>query len=223
MFTERLHDLQENIVIFAGLVESMIEHAIMGLTRHDGQMLQAVIEDMEQRANAYEIDIDGRGMNVIAQYHPMAKDLRSVLMIYNINAALERIGDHAVNIALNAREIINHPPVKRFIDIPRMSELARNMLSGAIESFIRDDPLKAQSVCEQDDAIDGLRDQIIRELVTFMAEKPSLISDCLHIMRIADNLERIADLTTNICEDVIFMSTGRVIKHHCGDGEGHSA
>jgi len=138
-------------------------------------------------------------------------------MTYNMNTALERMADHSVNIAKCAFELIKQPPIKPFIDIPRMNELARRMLADSINAFIGNDADLAHKVCKSDCLVDGLRDQIMRELITFMAADPSIISGCIQILRIAENLERIADLSTNIAEDAIFIASGEVIKHHRRD------
>jgi|YNPBryantNP2012_1023418.scaffolds.fasta_scaffold02223_2 phosphate transport system protein len=218
MLQERLHELKGLCVEFTTLVIHMTDGSISGLIERDEQRLRTVIEEDEPRANAFEIDIEERCTNLMAQFHPLAKDLRTILMIYNMSGSLERMGDHAVNIAQSSRELIMQPPIKKFIDIPRMNELVRGMLSDVVSSLIHEDYDLALKICQRDDTIDGLRDQITRELITHMTENPSRITGCIHILRIAENLERIADLTTNISEDIIFISQGKVIKHHILDG-----
>lgn len=219
MLHERINELKEQIVAFAALIEMMTERSVQGLVDRDARLLHSLIDSDEPRANAYEIQIDDLCTILIAQYQPMAKDLRTILMIYNINGSLERIGDHAVNIAQNGLELLDRPPIKKYIDIPRMKDLVVRMLSDSIAALVQENSGLALEVCTRDDAIDGLRDQITRELMTFMTENPSIISPCLRIMRIAENLERIADLTTNISEDIVFLSQGKVIKHHLHDGK----
>ena len=135
-------------------------------------------------------------------------------MILRMNNDLERIGDHAVNISQSALVLIEQPLVKPFIDIPRMAEEVKHMINDAIVSFINKDSHLAKKVCERDSVVDSLRDQIIRELITYMISDPSTIQRSLHIMNVSKNLERIADLSTNICEDVIFLVDAKVIKHH---------
>jgi phosphate transport system protein len=135
-------------------------------------------------------------------------------MILHINSTLERIGDHAVTIAESGLFLIERPPVKPLIDIPRMVDVVKTMISDSITSFINEDAGLARNVCERDNIVDGLRNQIMRELITFMTSDPSTIERALQIMKISSNLERIADLATNICEDVIYMVKGQVIKHH---------
>ncbi|MCX5900758.1 MAG: phosphate signaling complex protein PhoU [Proteobacteria bacterium] len=214
MQPERLNELKSEIIQFSAHIERMIDKSVKGLVSRNEALLLEVVDQDEPRANRFELDIDEACTNLIAQFQPMARELRTILVVYDMNAALERMGDHAVNISKNALELIQVPPIKPFIDIPRMSELVRGMLADVLDAFINEDPQLAMEVCRRDSVIDDMRNQILRELVTFMTENPSIISHCINILRIAENLERIADLTTNIAEDTIFMLQGRVIKHH---------
>ena len=214
MQPEKLNELKGEIIQFSAHIERMIDKSVKGLVSRNEALLLELIDQDEPKANRFELDIDEACTNLIAQFQPMARELRTILVVYDMNAALERMGDHAVNISKNALELIRVPPIKPFIDIPRMNELARGMLSDVIQSFINEDPQLALEVCRRDSIIDDLRNQILRELITFMTENPSIISHFINILRIAENLERIADLTTNIAEDTIFMLQGRVIKHH---------
>jgi len=214
MQPEKLNELKGAIIQFSAHIERMIYKSVKGLVSRDEALLLELIDQDEPKANRFELDIDEACTNLIAQFQPMARDLRTILVVYDMNAALERMGDHAVNVARNAGELIKSPPIKPFIDIPRLSDLVRGMLADVLDAFINEDPQLAMEVCRHDSIVDGLRDQILRELITFMTENPSIISSCINILRIAENLERIADLTTNIAEDTIFMLQGRVIKHH---------
>ena len=135
-------------------------------------------------------------------------------MILKMNNDLERIGDLAVNIAESSLFLMGKPPVKPLIDLPRMAEEVMLMLRNSILAFINEDTELAIEVCKHDDMVDALRDQIYRELITYMMSDPSTIERALHLMRISRNLERIADLATNICEDAIYTAEGKVIKHH---------
>ena len=214
MQPERLNELKSEIIQFSAHIERMIDKSVKGLVSRNEALLLEVVDQDEPRANRFELDIDEACTNLIAQFQPMARELRTILVVYDMNAALERMGDHAVNISKNALELIPVPPIKPFIDIPRMSELVRGMLADVLDAFINEDPQLAMEVCRRDSIIDDLRNQILRELITFMTENPSIISHGISILRIAENLERIADLATNIAEDTIFMLQGRVIKHH---------
>jgi phosphate transport system protein len=217
MLEEKIVNLKRELVEYAGLVESMIEKAVKGLLERDPDYFVDVIEKDEAKVNRYEIEIDELGTALIAQHEPKAKDLRTILMIMKMGNDLERMGDHAVNIAQSGMYLIERPLVKPLIDVPRMSELTIGMLKDSIVAFINEDARLARSVCERDGEVDGLRDQLFRELITYMVSDTKTIERSLHLTRIAGNLERIADLSTNICEDVIFMVKGQVIKHHQAD------
>ncbi len=214
MFEKELINLKKEIINYALHVEKMIEKSLKGLLEKKDSFLKEVIEKDENFANETEIKIDEMGISAIAKYEPKAKNLRSVLMILKINNDLERMADHAVNIAESALFLIERPQVKPYIDLPRMAEETVKMLKDSIDSFIDENPELAKSVCERDDIVDSLRDQIVRELITYMISDPSTIERALHLIKIAQNLERIADLATNICEDVIFIVKGKIIKHH---------
>jgi phosphate transport system protein len=219
MLEEKLANLKRELVEYAGLVEAMTEKAVKGLLQREPDYFREVIEDDEAKANRLEVEIDELGTSLIAQFEPKAKDLRTALMIMKMSNDLERMGDHAVNIAQSGQYLIERPMVKPLIDIPRMSEVTIGMLRDSIVAFINEDAELAKSVCERDSIVDGLRDQLFRELITFMVTDSKTIERSLHLTRVAGNLERIADLSTNICEDVIFMVNGQVIKHHAADEE----
>ncbi|HOJ14674.1 MAG TPA: phosphate signaling complex protein PhoU [Deltaproteobacteria bacterium] len=210
----KIVQLKKEITEFATLVESMVDKSVSGLEERRVDLLMEVIERDEPRANDHEMDIDERCVSIIAQHQPAGRPLRTVLMVSHINSTLERVADHAVTIAESALYLISRPPVKQLIDIPRMAQMVEIMIKDSITSFLNDDAELAKGVCERDDTVDGLRDQIVRELITYMTSDPATIERALHLMKITSNLERIADLATNICEDVIYMVKGKVIKHH---------
>jgi phosphate transport system protein len=182
-------------------------------------MLLDVMEKDEPKANDWEIALDELCTYTIAQFTPRAKDLRTILMTLRMNNDLERMGDHAVNIAEDSLYLIERPPVKPLIDIPRMAEEATSMTRDSLLSFLREDAALAKRVCERDSIVDGCGKQVLRELITYMTSDPATIERSLHLLNIARNLERIADLSTNIGEDVIFMVEGRIIKHHRDEGQ----
>jgi len=219
MLEEKTNELKKDLVEFATLVEHMIEKSIRGLLEKKSDLLVEVIEEDEPKANGMEIEIDELCTTLIAQFEPKAKGLRIILMGGKMCKDLERMGDHAVNIAESGLFLIERPPVKPLIDIPRMAEIVIKMVKDSINAFINEDTQLAQNVCERDNMVDDLKDQIIRELITYMTSEPATIERSLHLLRIAGNLERIADLSTNICEDIIFMTKGKVIKHHVLNGE----
>jgi phosphate transport system protein len=214
MLHDRINDLKSELIEYAALVERMIDNSIRGLIERKKALLVETIEGDEPEANRIEVALDEHGTTMIAQFEPKAKDLRTVLMILRMNNDLERVADHAVNIAESALYLIERPQVKPLIDIPRMAEVSKEMLRGSIDSFIREDVDLAEEVCGRDDDVDGLQERIMKELIELMGRDPAKIERSFHLIRISKNLERIADLSTNIGEDVVFMSKGRVIKHH---------
>ncbi len=214
MLEERMQELKKKLMEYSSLVEDILNEVIHGLLKKDGRMLRDVINNREPLANSYETDIDEMCVQIIAQYQPTAVNLRTILMIMKMNNDLERMADHAVNISESGLYLIERPLVKPMIDLPRMAEVTAGMMKDAIGSFVNEDAELAQDVCMRDTTVDNFMDQIMRELITFMISDPQTIERALHLSRIAHNLERIADLSTNIGEDVIFIVKGRVIKHH---------
>ena len=214
MLEEKLNELKKKLIKEASLAQDMVKKSIEGLIKKRKEILEKVTKEYEPKMNELEIELDELCTNLIALYQPEAGDLRTILMILKMNNDLERIGDLAVNISESALYLIEKPPVKPLIDIPRMAEESIDMLKNAINSFINKDANLAKSVCEKDSVVDNLRDQILRELITYMSSDPSTIERSIHLIRISRCLERIADLSTNICEDVIFMVEGKIIKHH---------
>jgi len=214
MIEEKIAISKKKILEFCLLVEEMIDGSISGLLNKNREILKKIIEEYEVKANNFEIEIDEICIETIAQFEPKAKNLRTILMILKINNDLERIGDHAVNISESALFLIEKPQVKPLIDIPRMAEKTIEMVKLSINAFINEDVSLARKVCSNDDIVDNLRDQIMRELITYMISDSHTIERSLHLLRISQNLERIADLSTNISEDVIYMVEGKIIKHH---------
>ena len=211
---DKIIALKGDLLEFASLVEKMIEGSITGLLKKDTRLLKKVIEQHEPKANKFEIVIGERCVELIAQFQPKVKELRTILMVMQMNNDFERMGDHAVNIAESSLFLIERPAVKPLIDIPRMAELSINMLKDSLRSFTDEDSKLAMSVCKRDSEVDALGEQVLRELITFMSADTSTIERSLQLLRIARNLERIGDLSTNICEDTIFIAEGKVIKHN---------
>jgi phosphate transport system protein len=217
MLKERIVELKKNLTEFASLIENILEKSLKGLLRREKELLSGVIERDEPKTNDLEIEIEEQCISLLAQYQPEAKDLRTILMILKMNNDLERMGDHAVNICESALYLIERPEVKPLLDLPRMAEETKTMVRDSITAFINEDTKLAQSVCERDNTIDNLREQTIRELITYMTSDATTIERSLHLMRISHNFERIADLATNICEDVIYIVEGHIIKHRHED------
>ena len=213
MNKNKMIELKKMIIEQSSIVEKMIEKAMNGLINKDKNILEEVIQIDETRVNRNDILIDELCVNILALFQPEAKDLRTTMMISKMGVDLERIGDSAVNIAESALYLISKPIVKPYRDLPRMAEVTVKMLNDSINSFINKSEMLAISVCKSDSVVDELRDQIIRELITYMFSDPHTIERSLHLIRISDNLERIADLSTNIAEDTIYIIKGKVIKH----------
>jgi len=214
MLEKEITSLKKRLFEYAGLVENMIDKSIKGLLKKDKGLLDEVAEKDEPMANDTEIELDDLCITLIAKYQPTAKDLRTITMIAQMNNDLERMADLAVNIVESSLFLIERPPVKPLIDIPKMAEIAIKMLKDSLDSFTHEDPELARSVCERDEIMDDLKDQVFRELITHMMSNPAVIERSMHLIRVSNSLERIADLSTNICEDVIFIVEGKVIKHH---------
>ena len=218
MLEEKITNIKRNLIEYAGLVENMIDKALQGLLERELQPLNEVIEKDEVRSNKFELEIDEMCLATIAQFQPKARDLRTILMVLRINNDLERIADHAVNIAESSAFLIERPVLKPLIDVPRMSQISVRMLKDSINAFINEDVELAYDVCMRDSGVDNLRDQILRELIMFMSSSPTTIERAFQLIRISSNLERIADLSTNISEDIIFMVQGKVVKHYAEEG-----
>jgi phosphate transport system protein len=214
MVERKIEEVKEKLIEFSEIVKGMLKKSIKGLVERDEKPLKEVIEEDEMKCNDLEIEIDEMCIHIIAQFEPRAKHLRTIFLALKMNNDLERMGDHAVNISQSGLFLISKPQVKPLLDIPRMAEEVSKMLEDSLKSFVNEDAALAKSVCERDDIIDDYREQIVRELITYMLSDPSTIERALHLIRISGNLERIADLTTNICEDVIFMVKGELMKHH---------
>lgn len=213
MLADKITDLKRTIVKYSILVREMIEKSVMSLLDDNECLAKEVIEVYEPKVNEGELQIDEECIALIALYHPEAKSLRIVMMIAKMVNDLERMGDKAVNIAESALALINKPRVKPYIDIPRMKDETIRMLDDSLSAFVNEDTTLAYDVLNRDDTVDELRDQIIRELITYMAADTKVIDPSLHLLRIARNLEKIADITSNICEEVIYIKEGKVVKH----------
>jgi phosphate transport system protein len=213
MLEDKIMELKEKIVKYAAIVREMIDKSVEALMQRDVNLAKEVIEVHEPKVNEQEILIDEECITAIARYQPEAKSLRMVMMISKMVTDLERMGDKAVNIAESAIYLSDKPLVKPLIDTPRMRDETILMLDDSITAFVNEDAALAYDVLKRDDIVDDLRDQILRELITYMLADPAVIERSLHLLRIARNLEKIADITSNICEEVIYIKEGKVVKH----------
>jgi phosphate transport system protein len=200
------------------MAEERVRLSVQALVEGDPVLVEEVLAG-DTPINVLHIEIDDRCLKLLALHQPMAVDLRAIVAAVKINTDLERVGDLAVNIAEAARRYGTHPPVKKLIDIPRMATIAQRMLRDSLDAFVRRDVDLAQQVLNQDDILDGLKTQVFRELLTYMLQDPATIEPALDLILISRHLERIGDHATNIGEDVIFMVSGRDVRHHAGDSE----
>ena len=213
MIGKRIALLKEKLLRMANIAESMVQDSMKAVVEKDSKLVEQVINVKEPLVNNLEIDIDEDAIETLALFEPKARDLRTVVMIMKMNNDLERVGDLATNVAEFALELIPQPDVKPYIDLPKMVDISVKMLDDAIASFISQDAELGRDVCRRDDMVDALNEQIIRELVTYMLEDPTTINRALTIIRITENIERVADLATNIGEDVVYIVESEVIKH----------
>jgi phosphate transport system protein len=216
-FDEQLRELREHLLAMGSLAETMIVKSVKALVERSESLVQEVFsheEEMDQRC----IEIDERCFTLLALRQPMASDLRFIAAAIKINSDLERIGDLAVNIAHATTFIISQPLLKPLIDIPRMAQLCQEMVKKSLDAFVARDPELAMIVIESDDSIDVLRDQVFRELLTYMMTDPSTVPRALDLILVSRCLERIADHATNIAEDVVYIVRGEDIRER-GDKE----
>jgi len=211
-FQEELDELKGRLLEMGGLAEDRLRLAVRGLVERDGTLVDKVLTG-DAAINQLHIDIDDRCFKLLALHQPMAVDLRSIVAAVKINTDLERVGDLAVNISEAVRRYLQHPPVKELIDIPRMAELAQDMLRDALDAFVRRDVALAQHVLAQDDTLDGLKSRVFRELLTYMLKDSATIEPALDLILISRHLERTGDHATNVAEDVIFMVSARDVRH----------
>jgi phosphate transport system protein len=212
-FEDQLQELKGRLVTMGTAAESMIERAVKALLERDPSRLPEVFKT-EQEVNELHIEVDERVINLIALHHPVATDLRMAVMCSKIAGELERIGDQAVNICQNTTELLRYPPLKPLIDIPLMAEIARRMLRESLDAFVRLDAALAQKVLDTDDEVDAFKNQIFRELLTYMMSDPGTIPRALALILISRNLERVGDHATNVAEEVIYAAQGRDVRHH---------
>jgi phosphate transport system protein len=207
-YAHQLKDLRSSVVTMASMVDKAINNAVVALGQRDVPLAQQVVAE-DRAINEHRWQTEELALLLIATQAPMAKDLRTIAAAIHIVTDLERMADHAAGIAKIAIQTADQAPLKPLIDIPRMSEIARAMLHDAITAYIEDDQAAARAIVARDDAMDGLYDQIYRELLTFMLADPTTIDQATHLLWVAHNLERIADRVTNICERVVFAATGQ--------------
>ncbi len=211
-FDQEMKELQDAILRLGGMVERNIYQAVEALKNRDLLVAEKVI-DADLEVDELENEVEEECIRLIALRQPMAKDLRAITTAMKITHELERMGDLAVNIADRTLELCQEPPLKPLIDIPRMAEHAQRMLRKSLDAFMREDVALALEVCDSDDLLDQLNEQVFRELISYMIEDPKSISRATRLVLVARYLERFGDLATNIGEVVVFMVEGRNIRH----------
>ena len=214
-FHQELQHLQEETLVMSNMVEKAIERSVTSLKTRNPEMAQHVIEE-DGVINQQRFEIEEGCLLLIARQQPMASDLRVLAALLNIITDLERMGDHAAGIAKITLMVGDEPPLKPLIDIPRISEIAEEMLRGSLNAVVERNVAEAQRIARRDDEVDELYNQVYRELLTFMMADPGTINRAIHLLWVAHNLERIADRVTNICERVLFLVTGRMVEMKSG-------
>ena len=206
---EQLNSLQKDLLAMGDLVDRAIERSIQALANRDLALAEKIIQE-DETINRAQRDLDEKCLVLLATQQPLAGDLRAIIAVSNIATELERIGDYAKGIAKITIMMGDQPLLKPLIDVPRMAEKGRQLLRQQLEAFINRDAEAARRLAAEDDVVDGLYDQVYRELMFFMMQDPKTIGRATHLLWVAHNLERIADRTTNIGERVVFLVTGQV-------------
>jgi phosphate transport system protein len=211
-YERALQDIKENLLYLGGLTEKAIQNAMKSLLDRNSDLAREVIE-ADAVINRLDEEIEGKCIDAIALRQPVARDLRFLTTAIKINAHLERIGDMAVNIAEKAIPLNEEPQLKPYIDLPRMSDIAQEMIKKSLDALVGENCELADEVIKEDEIVDSLNDQIFRELLTFMLEDPRTIHRAILIMQISKNLERISDHATSIAILVIYLVTGKNMRH----------
>jgi phosphate transport system protein len=212
-FQDQLEQLKARLLEMGGLAEDRVRSAVRALVDRDLALVDRVLVS-DGAINALHIEIDDRCFKLLALHQPMAVDLRAVVSAVKINTDLERVGDLAINIAEAVARYLQHPPVKELIDIPRMAQIAQDMLRDALDAFVRHDLVMAQEVLDRDDELDALKTLVFRELLSHMLRDPATVEPALDLLLISRHLERIGDHATNVGEDIIFMVSAKDVRHH---------
>jgi phosphate transport system protein len=212
-FHDELSELKAKLLTMSGEAQEAVAGAVGALLERDGAKAAAVITG-DHAIDAQELEIEETVIRLLATQQPMARDLRLLMAAMKIANDLERVGDHAVNMAQSAERLLAHRTIAPEPEIVEMARLARRMLGDALEAFVRSDAAQGREICRRDDSVDALHRSVFRILLTHMMEDPHTIGAGMELFLVSRNLERIADLATNIAEDVVFLVEGKSIKHH---------
>jgi phosphate transport system protein len=211
-FDREIEELKEELLRMGAKVEEAIHESIRALLERESSVAERVIA-MDSHIDQMELDLDAHTVELIAKMQPAATDLRFVTTAMKITPELERIADLAVDVCERALELNREPPLKPLLDIPRLARIAQDMVRQSLDAFVRRDPVLAREVIARDDEVDRLTEQSFRELLTYMLEDSKNISRAIRLTFIGKYFERIADSATNICEMVVYLAEGKVIKH----------
>ncbi len=215
-FERELDGLKTMLMKMASMAEENYHNAIRALTERNTLLADEVIQN-DQRVDSLELEIDNAVVDILALQKPVASDLRLIIAALKINNDLERISDHAVNIAQSVLTLLQSSAVTTYLEIPKMTDMTRGMLRDALDSFLHLEPEKARAVLTRDDQIDDLNRSNARQVIGWIHEKNLPVEIGLDLIRISRNLERVADLSTNIAEEVVFLTQARVVKHHADE------
>lgn len=211
-YEKELQEVKESLLYMGAITEKSIERAVNSLVERNSEQARQVMCD-DDLIDRLDVEIEEKCIRLLALRQPAARDLRFITTAIKINGHLERIGDMAANIAEKAIILNEIPQIKPYIDLPRMSEIAREMIRESLDALVNEDENLAHKVKADDAVMDQMNEQIFRELLTFMMEDPRKIHACLIIMQISKNLERISDHATGIADMVIYMITGQSVRH----------
>lgn len=211
-FHDELAHLKDRLLQMSAQAQDALDRSVRAVLQRDGAAADRVLRE-DRQIDALEVEIEEMVTNLLALHQPMARDLRLILSTLKISNDLERVGDHAVNIAGCAQRLIDQRPITPEPEIIEMGRLARGMLADAIDAFVRSDAALGRDVCGRDDQVDALHRSVFRILLTHMAEDPHTIGAAMELFLVSRNLERVADLATNVAEDVVFLVEGKSIKH----------
>lgn len=215
-FHDELSHVKVRLLTMSGEAEAALALAVEALLERDAAKAKRVITG-DRAIDALEVEIEEKCIELLGLQQPMARDLRMLTAALKIANDLERVGDHAVNIAQSAERLTESRPIAPEPELVEMARLAREMLADALEAFVRSDAAAARDVCRRDDQVDALHRSVFRILLTHMMEDAHMIGAGMELFLVSRNLERVADLATNVGEDVVFLVEGKSIKHHAED------
>jgi len=213
MINENITELKKLIIEYSAHIETMLADSMSGVFDRKSDLLKKVIDESERTANIMDLHVEDKAINTIAKYQPMAVNLRLLVGIMKMSNSLERIGDHCVNISESGLFLNEQPQLKPFIDLPKMKDVVIDMLGKTSKALLELDVELAKKVYNMDDIVDDYKRTIKTDLIGYMEKDPKNIKRALEILNISNNLERIADLITNMCEDIIYMKDGEIIRH----------